>query len=210
MAAHSAILQALFHRERTGEGSSIQVSLFDAVADWMNVPVLQQVYGNHETLRAGVNHPSLAPYGAYRCRDGKNVIFSVQNDREWVTFCSQFLRQPELTRSVGFADNMARLANRARLDEIINRRFAELTGEDAMGELEAAGIAYGRLNEIHTVADHPHVRKLEVDTPAGPIKVIAPPALINGRAPELGAVASLGEHTQSIRAEFARQPVRIK
>jgi len=206
MAAHGAILQALFHRERTGEGSAIQVSLFDALADWMNVPVLQQVYGHHETVRAGVNHPSLAPYGAYRCGDGKNVIFSVQNDREWVAFCSRFLRQPELTRAAGFADNMARLANRARLDAIINRRFADLTGESAMRELEAAGIAYGRLNEIDAVADHPHVRRLEVHTPAGPIKVIAPPALINGHAPELRAVASLGQHTQAIRAEFPRQP----
>jgi crotonobetainyl-CoA:carnitine CoA-transferase CaiB-like acyl-CoA transferase len=206
MAAQSAILQALFHRERTEEGSAIQVSLFDAVADWMNVPVLQLIYGNHYTERAGVNHPSLAPYGAYRCRDGKNVIFSVQNDREWVAFCSKFLRRPELTRADGFADNMARVANRARLDEIINGRFAELTGENVMSELEAAGIAYGRLNEIDAVADHPHLRRLEVDTPAGPINVIAPPALINGRAPELRAVASLGQHTQSIRTEFARQP----
>jgi len=208
MTAHSAILQALFQRERTGEGSGVQVSLFDAVADWMNVPVLQKIYGNHETVRAGVNHPSLAPYGAYRCSDGKTVIFSVQNDREWVAFCNQFLRQPELTRAAGFADNMARLANRARLDDIVTRRFAQLTGENAMSELETAGIAYGRLNEIDTVANHPHVRKLDVDTPEGPIKVIAPPAIVNGRVPELRAVASLGQHTQSIRAEFARQPER--
>jgi len=101
------------------------VSLFDAVADWMNVPVLQQLYGHHHTERAGVNHPSLAPYGAYRSCDGENVVFSVQNDREWVAFCSKFLRRPELTRETGFADNMARVANRARLDEIINARFAD-------------------------------------------------------------------------------------
>jgi crotonobetainyl-CoA:carnitine CoA-transferase CaiB-like acyl-CoA transferase len=163
MTAHNAILQALFHRERTGEGSSIQVSLFDAVADWMNVPVLQQKYGNYATKRAGVNHPSLAPYGAYRCNDGKDVIFSVQNDREWVAFCGKFLNRPELTRQDGFAENMARLGNRPALDAIVERRFAELSSGEAMSELELAGLAYGRLNEIVDVARHPHLRQVAVE-----------------------------------------------
>ncbi|TGV74866.1 CoA transferase, partial [Mesorhizobium sp. M00.F.Ca.ET.158.01.1.1] len=127
MTAHSAILQALYHREVTGEGTSIQVSLFDAVADWMNVPVLQHDYSGYHTARAGVKHPSLAPYGAYRCADGKDVIFSVQNDREWVNFCEKFLKQSGLTRAPGFADNMERLAHRAQLDEIIEQRFFELS-----------------------------------------------------------------------------------
>lgn len=202
MNAHAAILQALYHRQRSGEGTSIQVSLFDSIADWMNVPVLQHVYGNHETLRAGVNHPSLCPYGAYRCADGKEVIFSVQNDREWIAFCEKFLRQPDLTRTEDFADNMARLGNRAKLDEIINAQFAERTLEQAMNDLEDAGIACGRLNSVATVAEHPHVRYIEVETPAGPVKVIAPPALINGIAPTAGAVSELGQHTESIKSEF--------
>lgn len=96
MTALNAILQALLRRERAGEGTSIQVSLFDAIADWMNVPVLQFDYSGHHTAPTGVNHPSLAPYGAYRCADGKDIVFSVQNDREWVNFCAKFLKRPEL------------------------------------------------------------------------------------------------------------------
>lgn len=202
MAAHNAILQALFHRERTGEGTSIQVSLFDAVADWMNVPVLQQKYGNYTTRRAGVNHPSLAPYGAYRCNDGKDVIFSVQNDREWVAFCAKFLKKQELTRQDGFADNMARLGNRPALDAIVETRFAQLSSEEAMSELELAGLAYGRLNEITDVAAHPHLRQIAVETPNGSIDVIAPPAIFNGVTPEFRPVAALGQHTSAIREEF--------
>ncbi|RWJ02272.1 MAG: CoA transferase [Mesorhizobium sp.] len=201
MTAHSAILQALFHRERTGEGASIQVSLFDAVADWMNVPVLQHDYSSYETVRAGVNHPSLAPYGAYRCDDGKDVIFSVQNDREWVNFCENFLKQPELTRAPGFADNMERLGNRARLDEIIERRFSELSSEQAMQELEATGLAYGRLNEVADISTHPHVRRVEVGTPEGTVETIAPAAIFNSERPSLRPVPALGAHTDAVREE---------
>lgn len=201
MTAHSAILQALFNRERTGEGVSIQVSLFDAIADWMNVPVLQHEYSSYHTVRAGVNHPSLAPYGAYRCADGKDVIFSVQNDREWVNFCARFLRQPELTRAPGFADNMERLGSRAGLDEIVKRRFSELSSEEAMQELEATGLAYGRLNEISAVSQHPHVRRVQVGTPGGVVDAIAPAAIFNSEQPLLRPVPALGAHTAAIRDE---------
>ncbi|MEI8718781.1 MULTISPECIES: CaiB/BaiF CoA-transferase family protein [unclassified Mesorhizobium] len=201
MTAHSAILQALYHREVTGEGVGIQVSLFDAVADWMNVPVLQNDYSAYQTVRAGVKHPSLAPYGAYRCADGKDVIFSVQNDREWVNFCEKFLLRPELTRAPGFADNMERLGRRAQLDEIIERRFSELSCHEAMHELEAAGLAYGRLNEVADISRHPHIRRVEVGTPQGTVETIAPAAIFNSERPSLRAVPALGAHTEAIREE---------
>lgn len=206
MTAHNAILQALFHRERTGAGNNIQVSLFDAVADWMNVPVLQFDYSRYDTARAGVNHPSLAPYGAYRCADGKDVIFSVQNDREWVSFCAKLLQRPEITRRPGFADNMERLSNRSALDEIISARFAQMSSEEAMLELEASGLAYGRLNQIEDVSHHPHVRRVIVSTPNGEASVIAPAAIFDGERPlRLGAVPACGAHTESLRQEFSKR-----
>ncbi|MER9651873.1 CaiB/BaiF CoA-transferase family protein, partial [Mesorhizobium sp. M0199] len=201
MTAHSAILQALYHREVTGEGTGIQVSLFDAVADWMNVPVLQNDYSGYHTVRAGVKHPSLAPYGAYRCADGKDVIFSVQNDREWINFCEKFLKQPGLTRALGFADNMERLGHRAQLDEIIERRFSELSFPEAMRDLEAAGLAYGRLNEVADVSKHPHIRRVQVATPEGSVETIAPAAIFNSERPALRPVPALGAHTEAVREE---------
>lgn len=202
MSAHAAILEALFHRERSGEGASIQISLFDAMADWMNVPFLQLAQGGRDTQRAGVNHPSIAPYGAYRCGDEKHVVFSVQNDREWVAFCRDFLGLPELTRDARFADNMARLAHRPELDAIIAARFLGVTAEHAMERLEAAGIAYGRLNTVADLVDHPHVRTVSVATPGGAIDVIAPPAFVNGESSSVGAVPGLGQHSDAVRAEF--------
>ncbi|WP_201840320.1 CaiB/BaiF CoA transferase family protein [Microvirga zambiensis] len=203
MTALNAILQALLQRERTGQGTSIQVSLFDAVADWMNVPVLQFDYSAYHTARAGVNHPSLAPYGAYRCADGKDVIFSVQNDREWVNFCTKFLKQPELTRRPGFADNMERLSNRAALDKIIIGVFAQMSSDGAMNELEAAGLAYGRLNRIEDVSQHPHLRRVPVSTPSGEIQVIAPAAIFDGdMAPAFRPVPARGAHSEALRREF--------
>lgn len=210
MTALNAILQALFHRERTGEGSSIQVSLFDAIADWMNVPVLHHDYSRYETKRAGVNHPSLAPYGAYRCSDGKDVIFSVQNDREWVNFCAAFLSRPDLTRRPGFADNMERLGNREALDEIIVEAFAKLTSEQAMAALEAAGLAYGRLNQVADVSEHPHLRRISVATPAGEVSMIAPAAIFDAdRRPQFAAVPALGAHGEALRQEFSQRRATI-
>ncbi|GLR92088.1 CaiB/BaiF CoA transferase family protein [Bradyrhizobium iriomotense] len=203
MTALNAILQALLLRERTGEGTAIQVSLFDAIADWMNVPVLQFDYSGYQTARAGVNHPSLAPYGAYRCADGKDVIFSVQNDREWITFCTKFLKRPELIRDPDFSDNMNRIRNRASLDEIVIDRFAQMSSHEAMRELEAAGLAYGRLNQIEDVATHPHLRRIPVSTPAGDVHVIAPGAIFEGEtAPALRPVPARGAHSEILRREF--------
>lgn len=203
MTALNAILQALLQRERTGKGSAIQVSLFDAIADWMNVPILQFDYSGYHTARAGVNHPSLAPYGAYRCADGKDVIFSVQNDREWVNFCTRFLKRPELVRRPGFADNMDRINNRATLDEIVLDRFAQISSDEAMSELEAAGLAYGRLNQIEDVSRHPHLRRVPVSTPAGEIHVVAPGAIFDEeRVPAFRSVPARGAHSDTLRKEF--------
>lgn len=202
MNAHAAILQALFARSRTGRGRRIQVSLFDSIADWMNVPLLQYLYGGKIPARAGVNHATIAPYGAYDCSDGRRVIFSIQNEREWSSFCAHFLGDPALATSAAFGDNTARLRNRRRLDAIVGRRFLELNSGAAMQALEAAGVAYGRLNDIPTAAEHPHLRWLQIQTPKGEVRVVAPAAITSDPfAP--GPVPALGQHSQSIRAEFA-------
>ncbi|MCP1909601.1 crotonobetainyl-CoA:carnitine CoA-transferase CaiB-like acyl-CoA transferase [Bradyrhizobium elkanii] len=203
MTALNAILQALFHRERSGKGVRIQVSLFDAIADWMSVPVLQFDYSGHHTARAGINRPSLAPYGAYSCADGREIIFSVQNDREWVNFCTKFLKLPELVRRPGFGDNMERIRSRAALDEIVADRFARLSSSEAMSELEAAGLAYRRLNQIEDVTQHCHLRRVSVPTPAGDVRLIAPGAIFDGeRTPALRPVPDCGAHSETLRSEF--------
>ncbi|EFO31266.1 L-carnitine dehydratase/bile acid-inducible protein F [Roseibium sp. TrichSKD4] len=204
MYAHAAILEALIARSVTGQGCNIDISLFDAIADWMNVPLLQAAGGATPT-RQGVHHASLAPYGAYGTGDGRTVVFSVQNDREWVRFCEIVMADPSLTRDPAFADNMARIGNRAALDALIERRFEELGNETVLGLLSDASIAYGRLNEVPDLAEHPHLRRIEVSTPCGTAPIVAPPAIVDGdRKPSFAAVPALGANDQSLRQEFAQ------
>jgi crotonobetainyl-CoA:carnitine CoA-transferase CaiB-like acyl-CoA transferase len=203
MTAHAAILQALLARTRTGRGRTISVSLFDSIADWMNVPLLQFQYGGHVAARAGVNHPTLAPYGAYVCGDGTRLIFSVQNDPEWARLCETVLAAAALAEDPRFHDNMARLENRAALDEVIAARFAELSAPQAMALLECAEIAYGRLNSVPEAAAHPHLRFVSIETPEGDIRVIAPAAIMDGGVVSFGRVPALGADSSSLRMEFA-------
>lgn len=202
MTAHAALLQAVVGVHRTGKGRAIQVSLFDSIADWMNVPILQFLYGGHESKRAGVAHPSIAPYGAFRCRDGANIIFSIQNEREWVLLCDRFLGRSELAFDARFLDNTSRVANRAELDQLIAGHFSTMNGEDAVRLLEGSGIAYGHLNELHEAAAHPHLRFVQVATEQGDIRVIAPAAIANEALFDARAVPSLGQHTETVRREF--------
>jgi crotonobetainyl-CoA:carnitine CoA-transferase CaiB-like acyl-CoA transferase len=206
LAAHGAILQALYARERTGRGRRIEVSLFGSIADWMNVPLLQYLYGDTIPARAGVNHATIAPYGAYACGDGIRVIFSVQNDREWRAFCAHVLEDAALAVRDEFRDNPARVQNRAALDAVVVATFERAPARAVMARLEAAGIAYGRLNGVEAAAAHPHLRLVSIDTPAGEVRIVAPaPA---GEVTDwVGRVPALGEHTQGVREEFARYGV---
>lgn len=205
MSAHAAILQALFARERTGQGCNIDISLFDAVADWMNVPYLQKRYGDRDTVRSGVHHPSLAPYGGYSCKDGVDVIFSVQSDREWVQFCEKFLGDAELIRNVKFKDNMSRLQNREALDVIVSASFLSRTSTAAMAALEETGLAYGRLNDLEALLEHPHLRTVSVGSHNGPIEVIAPPQIYNQKTEYFKPIPELGAHTNAIKEEFENE-----
>ncbi|MGR3793605.1 CaiB/BaiF CoA transferase family protein [Vannielia sp. SX4] len=202
MTAHQAVLQALIGRGITGKGRHIAVSLFHSLTDWMNVPYLQYAYGGKEPARNGLSHPTIAPYGAFAGADGKLVLLSIQNEREWVKFCEGVLDRPEIATDPKFSSNSARVANRAELDALIREIFAEQPRDVLSDRLHAAGIANGRVSTMEDLARHPQNRYVEVETPTGPVRLLSPGALADGQVPEFGPVPALGEHTAALRAEF--------
>lgn len=203
MTAFQAVLQALIGRGVTGRGRHIAVSLFHALADWMNVPYLQYVYGGKEPARSGLNHPTIAPYGAYDCQDGKAVLFSIQNEREWVGFCRDVLELPKVATDERFSLNVRRVANRAALDAVLDGVFARYDRDTMVERLARARIAYGRVSTMADLKDHPQNRLITVETPSGPVTYLAPGALHDGVLPDYRPVPALGRHTEALRAEFA-------
>lgn len=207
MTAHQAVLQALIARHATGQGRHIAVSLFHALTDWMNVPYLQYAYGGKTPDRNGLNHPTIAPYGAYACSDGKEILFSIQNEREWVRFCAEVLGDAALATDPRFDGNSHRVAHRAALDAIILEVFARDDRAAVSARLEAAGIANGAVSSMEDLARHPQNRFVEVGTPSGPVRLLAPGATADGKVPEFGAVPALDAHGAQIRREFASADV---
>ncbi|MDA9133308.1 CoA transferase [Alphaproteobacteria bacterium] len=203
MTAHAAILQALVARAKTGEGRAIEVSLFHALADWMNVPYLQHHYGGREIRRPGLHHPTIAPYGAYRCGDDRMLLISIQNEREWLRLCSDVLNQPDLPQNPKFDSNVHRVENRASLDAIMNGVFSQYSIDKIADKLQAAQIAFGRLNDMDVFTNHPQNRFVSVRTSAGDVQLLSPGAIVNGVLPTLGEVPDLGQHSATIRAEFS-------
>jgi crotonobetainyl-CoA:carnitine CoA-transferase CaiB-like acyl-CoA transferase len=203
MTAFQGVMTALFARTRTGQGQHVAVSLYHALADWMNVPYLQYAYGGKVPARSGLNHPTIAPYGAYPCRDGKAVLVAIQNEREWPVFCRQVLERPEIAEDRRFDRNTGRVANRPALDEIIHAVFGGIERDEAVARLERARIAYGRVSTLEDLATHPQNRYLTVDSPAGPVRVLAPGAIFDGRLPSAGPVPALGQDTARVVEEFA-------
>ena len=203
MTAHAAILQALVARAKTGEGRAIEVSLFHALADWMNVPYLQHHYGGREIRRPGLHHPTIAPYGAYRCGDDRMLLISIQNEREWLRLCSDVLDQPDLPQNPKFDSNVHRVENRASLDAIMNGVFSQYSIDEVAQKLQTAQIAFGRLNDMDVFTHHPQNQFVSVRTSAGDVQLLSPGAIINGSLPSLGDVPDLGQHSAAIRAEFS-------
>jgi crotonobetainyl-CoA:carnitine CoA-transferase CaiB-like acyl-CoA transferase len=198
--AYAGILEALLRRARTGAGAHVEVSLFDATAELMAVPLLHHDYGGRAPRRAGLAHPSIAPYGAFVCADGKKIVISIQNEREWVRLCAAVLESPALATDPRFADNEARIANRPALDGLVAEIFARYPREALAERLFAAGIAFGRLNSVADFSAHPHLDRVEVPTPGGDVSMPTPPG---GLAAPPGRVPALGEHTEAVRREFA-------
>jgi itaconate CoA-transferase len=206
MYAFSSILAALFRRERRGEGASIEVSLFEALAEWMGFPAYYAMYGDKEPPRSGASHASIAPYGPFACAGGEVIFLGIQNEREWEKFCEVVLERAELTEDARFSTNSERLANREALDREIEKTFGRLSAEELIEKLEEAGIANARLRSVREFLDHPQLRARdrwrEVGSPAGTLHALLPPGLPADAEPVMNPIPEVGQHTDSILAEL--------
>ncbi|TBN38343.1 CoA transferase [Paracoccus subflavus] len=190
--AHAAILEALIARGITGQGANISISMFDVMADWLTVPLLNHEAG-HSPRRVGMAHPSISPYSAFATSDGQLVLISVQSDREWRKLAEIFLGRPDLGRDPRFATNVARVANRDQTDAIVAAAFAGMTADQAVARLLQADVALARVNDMAGLSAHPHLRRITVQTPNGPVSYPAPAPQIAGRARGYRPVPALGE-----------------
>jgi len=201
LAAHAAILEALYARERTGRGAALEISLFGATAEWMAVPLIHHDAGS-APQREGLRHPSIAPYGAFATADGKAIVIAIQNEREWVRFCETILGDAALARDPRFADNTNRVANRLALDAMVAAAFGREPRDALSHRLKAADIAFGNLNAVADFAHHPALHRVATPTAGGPVEVPLPP----GRAATAvadRAVPRLDQHGAALRCEFA-------
>lgn len=203
MNAHSAILEALIARGISGRGQSIEISMFDGIADWMAVPLLHFEHKGIETGRYGLSHASIYPYRPFECADGK-VIIAVQNNAEWQRLCDQVLDRPDLFARPEFENNAMRIANRDLLDGELEPLFANRSVADNITLLKSGGIAFGRYTSLPELVDHPALRRTDVTLATGETITMPRPA---GRTASFktGPVPALGEHTDRIKAEFARE-----
>ena len=204
MYSYMAVLEALIDRDRTGQGGSIKTSLFEGMADWMNVPLLTYDYAGSIPPRVGLNHPSIAPYGAYPTSDGSEILISIQNEREFERFASEVLESPEMSKDDKFHSNEARCSNRDKLDKVIISSFTNMDRLELTKRLRKSQIAFGEINDVAGLSCHPALRRVEVDSPTGKVLMAAPPATINGLERHLGPVPAIGEHTEKIREEFSK------
>ena len=191
--AHAAILEALFARTRTGKGADIRISMFDVMADWLAVPLINSEAGNPPT-RIGLAHPSIAPYGVFKSRDGKDILISIQSEREWKQLCAEVLKQPDLPNDPRLANISERVRNRELTDKIVADVFGSLNRDELIQRLDDADIAFGEVNTMADLTTHPHLRRIEVDTPKGKVNYAAPAAIFVGENRHYGAVPAIGEH----------------
>jgi len=212
MYAYTAVLTGLLRRGATGAGMTIDLSLFDALAEWMGFPLYHTAYTGQELRRSGPNHMSIAPYGPFRTADG-HVFLAIQNAREWGRFCADVLGRGEIADDERFRTNERRVQHRAALHALIEDVFARLPLEDVIRRLEGAQIAYARMNSVGEFLDHPQLasrgRWTEIGSEAGPLRALRPPVIMEGVEPVMGAVPALGEHTGAILEElgFDRETV---
>jgi len=206
MYAFSSILAALLRRATTSDGAAIDVSMFDAVAEWMGYPAYYAMYTGTPPQRSGAAHPAIAPYGPYAAGDGKVVFIGLQNEREWARFCTDVLERIDLLTDARFGSNARRVENRAELDAAITRSFARHSAAEIIARLDGAQIANARMNSVGEFLEHPQLssrdRWREVDSPAGTIRALVPPFGFADVEPRMGRIPSLGEHTDAILGEL--------
>jgi itaconate CoA-transferase len=199
--AYEAILEALIARSRTNEGAEISVSMFDAMAEWMTVPLLHGE-GGVPFKRIGLAHVAIAPYGVFKSRDGADIIIAIQNDREWRVMAEKVLGDAALGSDPKFATNPKRVENREETDAKVAAVFARHDVTALMKTLEAADIAFARVNDWELLSKHAHLRRITVGAPSGPVAMPAPAPLLAGQERTYGPIPALGEHTEKIKAEF--------
>ena len=206
MYAYSGILSALFRRERTGEGATLEVSMLEALGEWMGFPAFFAGYGGEEPRRSGASHAAIAPYGPFACADGKTVFLGIQNEREWGAFCDGVLERPEMAEDERFRTNTRRVENGQALHAEIDRVFSYLPSGEAIGRLERAGVANARMRTVRQFLDHPQLeardRWREFGSPAGPLWSLLPPATLEGAEPVMAPIPAVGEHTEGILREL--------
>jgi itaconate CoA-transferase len=200
MNAYEAVLEALIARGRTGQGAAISVSLFDAMADWMTVPLLHHE-GGKSPKRLGLSHPSISPYGVFKTRDGVDILISIQNDREWRILASRVMSDEALANDPKFARLVDRVTHRTDTDGKVAASFATMDIESLSKKLVDADIAFARVNDVAGFIEHPHLRRITVETPSGPVSYPAP-APIRDTERKYGRIPALGEHSEKIRTEF--------
>ena len=208
-----AVLAALLRRERSGQGAALALTMLDAITEWNGYAVQLAQHTGRAPVRSGVGHPSIAPYEAFTTADGDSVLIGVQNDREWARLAAGLLGRPELAEDPDFATNRARVANRARTDAIVAEVVGALSTVAVTAALDAAGIAYGQVNEMADVLAHPQLaardRWVEVDSPAGPVRQLRPVVEFPDVPPRLEPVPALGEHTEKILTELGYSADRL-
>jgi crotonobetainyl-CoA:carnitine CoA-transferase CaiB-like acyl-CoA transferase len=206
MYAYTGILTALIRRHVAQRGATIEISMLEALAEWMGFPMYYAVYGGTPPPRTGASHAAIAPYGPFSCQDGKLVFIGIQNQREWAVFCESVLRKPELAADPRFSSNSRRVANRTDLTEEIDLIFHTMASEEVVSRLDAANIANARLRDMFELAEHPQLeargRWAEVDSPVGPLRTLIPPATLDGDEPVMGRIPEPGEHTAAVLAEL--------
>jgi formyl-CoA transferase len=201
--AHAAILEALFARSRSGRGADIRISMFDVMADWLAVPLLNSEAGN-PPLRMALAHPSIAPYGAFRSKDGKDILISIQSEREWKKLCADVLGQPDLPGDPRFANMVERVRNRALTDKTVGDIFASMNRDQLLKRLSDADIAFAEVNTLADLAVHPHLRRIEVDTPGGLVSYPAPAVIVVDQPRRYGAVPGIGERLGAAKPSHIR------